>query len=252
MKILKPPHRWNVSPRRAARIQAELRDRLLLRVVRRRAPRLVAGADVSYEPGTDLFHAAVVVLRFPELDVVEIARARGRARFPYVPGLLSFRESPIVLRALRRLRDAPDMLICDGQGIAHPRGFGLACHLGVLLGLPTIGCAKSLLVGTHAEPGRAPGSYAPLMHKGRCVGAALRTRAGVHPIFVSPGHMVGLPASRRLALSCTAGYRIPEPTRLAHIEVSRMRREAARAEMRSASPPSLRNVSAATAGIGSR
>ena len=190
-------------------------------------PRLVAGADVSYEIGDDLFHAAVVVLRLPQLDVVEIARSTGRARFPYIPGYLSFRESPIVLAAVRRLRCAPDLMLCDGQGIAHPRGFGLACHLGLLIGVPTIGCAKTLLVGAHEEPGRPAGSAAPLRYRGRCVGAALRTRAGVRPIYVSPGHMMSLQAACRLTLQCTAGYRIPEPTRLAHIEVNRMRRAAA-------------------------
>ncbi len=227
MKAIRAPHRWNVSPRRAADIQVSLRERLLLRSMRRNAPRLVAGADVSYEPGDDLFHAAVVVLKLPSLEMAEVARASGRVSFPYIPGYLSFREAPIVLRAWRRLRAAPELLLCDGQGIAHPRGFGLACHLGVILGIPSIGCAKSLLVGSHAEPGFDSGAHAPIMHKGRCVGSALRTRAGVRPIYVSPGHLVSLPGARRLVMSCGAGFRIPEPTRAAHLEVNRMRRDAA-------------------------
>ncbi len=217
-------HRWDVTPRRAAAIQASLRGQLTLRRDRRR-PRLVAGADVSYDKGSDRIHAAVVVLTLDGLETVESRAAVGEARFPYIPGYLSFREAPIVLRAFRKLRSRPDLLLCDGQGIAHPRGFGLASHLGLLLDLPTIGCAKSRLVGDHAQPGPEAGSRAPLMYRGRQVGSVLRTRDGANPIFVSPGHRIGLRSSVHWSLACCDGHRIPEPTRRAHIEVNRARNE---------------------------
>ncbi len=215
-------HRWDVTPRRAASIQERLRERLVLRAGPRR-PLTVAGADVSYDRGGDTLYAAVVTLALPALEVVEAVTATGRARFPYVPGFLSFREAPIVLRAFGRLRARPDLLLCDGQGIAHPRGFGLASHLGVLLDLPTIGCAKSRLVGEHEEPEARAGSAAPLTYRGRRVGTVLRTRDAVSPIFVSPGHRIGLKAAVHWTLACCGGHRVPEPTRRAHIEVNRLR-----------------------------
>ena len=220
-------HPWNVSLRRAARIQEKLRSRLRLNAPPRRwTIRHVAGADVSYDRGSDVIYGAVVVLRYPDLTIVETAGAAGRARFPYVPGYLSFREIPILLRAFRKIRVRPDLILCDGQGIAHPRGFGLACHLGMVLGVPSVGCAKSRLVGDHEDPGRARGDAAPLTYEGRQVGVVLRTREGVAPIYVSPGHRIDLGRAADVALSCCRGVRIPEPTRRAHIEVNRLRREA--------------------------
>jgi len=215
-------HRWDVSPRRAAAIQSDLRRSLILRAGWKR-PKLVAGADVSYDKRSDAIHAAVVVLSLPALTLVESASASGVARFPYIPGYLSFREIPILLKALRKLRARPDLLLCDGQGIAHPRGFGLASHLGVILDAPTIGCAKSRLIGRHRAPGWRAGSSAPLIHEGRRVGAAVRTRDGVNPIFVSPGHRIGMASAVRWSLACCGGHRLPEPTRRAHIEVNRLR-----------------------------
>ena len=219
-------HPWNIGLRRAARIQETLRERL--RRARpldsRRCLNLVAGADVSYDRGSDVIHGAVVLLSFPGMDIIERAGASGRASFPYIPGYLSFREVPILLRAFRKLRRRPDVLLCDGQGIAHPRGFGLACHLGLLLAVPSFGCAKSRLVGEHAAPRSRRGASAPLIHEGRQVGIVLRTRDGVSPLYVSPGYRMDLERAARITLSCCDGVRIPEPTRRAHMEANRLRR----------------------------
>jgi deoxyribonuclease V len=218
-------HRWDLSYRKAAALQAALAPRIVLRGGPR-SPKLVAGGDLAYDRASDRLFAVVLVLDGSTLAIVEEARAEGRSRFPYVPGLLSFREAPLLLAAVQRLRSpSPDLFLLDGQGTAHPRGFGLASHVGLILGIPTIGCAKSLLVGEHEEPGPGAGEHAPLVYRGRVVGSALRTREGVRPIYVSPGHRVGHAAARRLVLSCCRGFRIPEPTRLAHIRVEKYRRE---------------------------
>jgi deoxyribonuclease V len=174
--------------------------------------------------------AGIVVVRLPSLEPVARAWARGRVRFPYVPGYLSFREGPVFLSAVRRLRVRPDLWLFDGQGIAHPRGFGLAAHLGVLLGAPSVGCAKSRLVGEHAEPGRRRGEWAPLVLDGRRVGAVLRTRASVRPLYVSVGHRISLPAAIGWVLACCR-YRVPEPIRLAEQLVNRLKRERSRARL---------------------
>jgi deoxyribonuclease V len=186
--------------------------------------RRVAGADVAYDASGDTLVSAVVTFRLPEMMVEEISTARDRVRFPYVPGFLSFREVPVVLRAARRLRRRPDLLLCDGQGLAHPRRFGLACHLGLLLDLPSVGVAKSILVGKHREPGRRRGNRARILHRDEVVGLALRTRSGVRPVYVSPGHRCSLPWAARQVLSCCRGFRLPEPVRQAHHEVTRLRR----------------------------
>ncbi len=160
-------------------------------------------------------HAAVAVLRFPGLELCEQSLVTLPTRFPYVPGLLSFREAPATLAALDSLRRLPDLLVCDGQGLAHPRRFGIACHLGVLTGLPAIGVAKKRLIGTHGEPPEARGEWVSLMHKGEVVGAVLRSRAGVKPIYVSSGHRVSLETAVDLVMGCTTRYRLPETTRRA-------------------------------------
>jgi len=216
-------HSWSLSPREAVLLQHRLAGRISLAPFRGPVRRL-AGADVSYDPETKLFCAALVLLTWPGLRIIDIGRARGHATFPYLPGLLSFREIPPLLRAYRRLRYRPDLLLCDGQGLAHPRLFGLACHLGLLLRIPTIGCAKSLLVGQHGPVPLHRGGRAPLLFRGRRVGTVLRTREGARPVFVSPGHRVSLGQAGDWSLRCTRGYRIPEPTRLADQEVGRMRR----------------------------
>lgn len=189
--------------------------------------RLVAGADVSYDRGSPALYAAVVVLDAESLEVVDVARATTRAEFPYVPGYLSFRELPPLLAAFERLRLRPDLVLCDGHGRAHPRRFGLACHLGVALELPTIGCAKSRLVGEHREPGARRGAHAVLRVGPEVIGEVLRTRLGVAPVYISVGHRVNLATARRLVLRLTPRFRIPEPIRAAHTEVNRLRRERA-------------------------
>src|SRR5581483_9357282 len=219
-------HRWDLTPRQAIALQARMRARLIVRGGPR-SPRLVAGADVAYDKARGRCYAAVVVLNLPELRMVEYASAERAVRFPYVPGLLSFREGPAVLAALARLRNFPDLLMFDAHGYAHPRRFGLAAHLGYLLDVPSIGCAKSVLVGEHGAVGCEAGSFAWLVDRGERVGAALRTRAGVRPVYISPGHRVGFRQALRLALMAVGKFRVPEPTRLADIMVARLKREAA-------------------------
>lgn len=183
---------------------------------------MVAGADLAYSGDGSWAWAAAVLLTVPEGRLVESATAAGPPPFPYVPGYLSFREGPLILSAFRRLRVRPDLCLFDGQGLAHPRRFGLACHLGVLLDLPSVGCAKSLLVGEYEEPGPERGDWSPLRLDGRRVGAVLRTRDGVNPIFVSPGHRIGVRQAVHWVLACSR-FRVPEPIRQAEQLVNRLR-----------------------------
>jgi deoxyribonuclease V len=206
---------WDLTPAEARALQerlaagAELRDRL-------DAPALVAGIDVGFEEGGRITRAAVALLRFADLELVESALARRPTTFPYVPGLLSFREIPAALDALAALTCTPDLLLADGQGLAHPRRFGLACHLGWLVDTPTIGVAKSRLLGEFTPPSDRRGAWAPLLDRGEVIGAAVRMRRGVKPVFVSPGHRVDVASAVRLMLACTGRYRLPEPSRAAH------------------------------------
>jgi deoxyribonuclease V len=177
---------------------------------------LVAGIDVGFEQGGRLTRAAVAVLRLADLEPVDQAIARRPTAFPYVPGLLSFREIPAVLDALATLRTMPQMLVCDGQGLAHPRRFGLASHLGWILDTPCIGVAKSRLTGSFVPPAQARGATTPLLDGDETIGVVLRSRAGVSPVFVSTGHRVGLDSAVTLAMACTRRYRLPETTRHAH------------------------------------
>ena len=206
-------------------MQAELRERLILEDRMSADIRIVAGADVSCAKGDDRVYAAVVLMDAESLDVVEEAVYCGRTSFPYIPGLLSFREGPALLRAFGRLRNRPDAVLFDGQGIAHPRGFGLAAHLGLILDVPAVGCAKTRLIGSHGEPGPRRGQSSPLVHDGRVIGAVLRTRDRVRPVFVSQGHRVSLERSVEIVLRCARRYRIPEPIRRAHILVNTIRRQ---------------------------
>ncbi len=208
-------HNWNVPYKEAVAIQEELRKKIR-RVPLRRKPETVAGADVSFDRHSNTLYAALAVFRLPSLELVDSAISLGEATFPYIPGLLSFREAPVVLEAYEKLSVTPDALVCDGQGVAHPRGFGLASHLGVLLEISAIGCAKSRLCGEHGEPGPEVGDWTPLKLNNRTIGAVLRTRKGVKPVYVSVGHLINLRGAIRTVLRSGAGYRIPEPTRIAH------------------------------------
>ncbi|MCH8994714.1 MAG: deoxyribonuclease V [Chloroflexi bacterium] len=207
-------HPWDVSPKGAVAIQR----RLAAQVVREGVPRdvrRIAGADISVDRMAGRGTGAVVVFSYPELEVVEVSVEQAPLTFPYVPGLLSFREIPVLREAFARLAGPIDLLLVDGQGLAHPRRFGLACHLGLLLNVPAIGCGKSRLLGEHDTPGEAAGSRADLRDGGELIGSVLRTRDGVKPLFISIGHRIGLAEVEAWVLRCCRGYRLPEPTRLA-------------------------------------
>ena len=228
-------HRWDVTPAEAREIQLKLRS-LVERKDRLPKLRLVAGADVALEiaepggwrSGRGRAFAGVVVYRFPEMEEVERVSAHLPLRFPYVPGLLSFREIPALLAAFARLRHAPDLIFCDGHGYAHPRRFGIACHLGLLLNRPTIGVAKSVLVGEYRDPAASHGRSSPLVDEksGEVIGAALRTRKGAKPVFVSSGHRISLRRAIELTIAVSDGYRLPRPTRDADRWVGTVRRAA--------------------------
>ena len=207
-------HPWDLPAGEAIALQEKLRERVVIQLLELGAIKTVAGVDASYRGGQA--RAAAVVLGFPALEPLEQAVCQMPVSFPYVPGLLSFREAPVILEALSRLKTTPDVLIVDGHGLAHPRRFGLACHLGVLLELPSLGCAKSILIGEAAPPGEAPGDASELIWQGELLGMALRTRAFARPVYVSVGHRIDLPSAVRVVLACGSGYRSPEPTRLAH------------------------------------
>ncbi|TLM65293.1 MAG: deoxyribonuclease V [Deltaproteobacteria bacterium] len=216
-------HPWSLTPKEAIALQRELAGRVVLHGADADEVRLVAGVDVSCSRFAPRVFAAVVLFDLTANAVVECALAQAVEPFPYVPGLLSFRELPVVLAAFRKLQRPPDVVLVDGQGLAHPRRLGIASHLGLWLDLPTIGCAKSRLCGEHAEPGPRRGEWASLSDGGEEVGRVLRTRDRVKPLFVSPGHKVGMARAAELVLACGRGYRLPEPTRLAHIESNKFR-----------------------------
>lgn len=212
-------HSWDVTPQEAIPIQQQLRARVIPQG-KVGKPNLVAGADVAFVGETA--HACVVVLTFPRLDIVETVVHKEQVSFPYIPGLLSFRETPALAQAFGKLKHVPDVIFIDGQGLAHPRAAGIACHIGVILDWPTIGCAKSLLYGAYKEPKQARGSVAELRDdEGRVIGAVVRTKDGVQPVFVSIGHKIDLAQAIELTLACGKGYRIPEPTRQADILADR-------------------------------
>jgi deoxyribonuclease V len=216
-------HSWNVTPTEAAALQRELADRVDTRTPLTRCD-LVAGADVSYDRFSNLFYAGVVVLRMDDLSIVEKQGVVREVTFPYVPGLLSFRETPVLLEVFAKIKSEPDAVILDGHGFSHPRRFGFACHVGLCLGRPSVGCAKSRLIGTYTEPGRRAGSVAPLKAAEEVIGQIVRTKAGVKPVFVSVGHKIDLGSAVELVLATCRGYRLPEPTRQAHLHVNALRR----------------------------
>ena len=213
-----------MSVARAREIQEQLRARVIARDALGGRVRRVAGTDVSVDRSAPMLHAAVVVLDARTLAPLEAATASAEAVFPYVPGFLSFRELPALLAAFARLSGPPDLIVCDGHGRAHPRRFGLASHLGVLLDIPTLGCAKSVLVGENAAPGARRGAFAPLRDGDETIGSALRTQPGVSPVFVSVGHRVSLASARRWVLRLAPRFRLTEPVRAAHAESNRVRR----------------------------
>jgi len=209
-------HSWQLSPAQALDMQRRLAAQVS-RSSEVATSHFIAGVDIAVGRAQGMATGAVVVLSYPELRLVETKVVNGRLDFPYIPGLLSFRESPLTLAACERLSITPDLVLVDGQGIAHPRRMGLASHLGLFLDTPTIGCAKSLLCGRHEVPGEKPGSYAEVVDEGETVGVALRTKLGAKPVYVSIGHKVDLQTAIYWVLECCRGYRIPEPTRLAHL-----------------------------------
>ncbi len=220
----RPLHRWDVSPPEAIQIQEELRGKIRIAPPKRRF-RIVAAADIAYSRKDDTAYAAALVFSLPDLELLEKAEAAARVSFPYIPGLLAFREGPILLNAFCRLRQEPDLLLIDGQGTAHVRSMGIAGHMGLLLDVSSIGCAKSRFIGRYGDLPGAAGSAVSLLDGDRVIGSVVRTRAGVKPVFVSPGHKIDLETSVHMILALRRGYRIPEPLRLAHLAVNRLRRE---------------------------
>ncbi len=206
-------HSWDVQPEEARHLQNRLRTQVI-QTDRFGTIETVAGVDIGLKK--DIARASVVVLSFPELQVVDSVITDSPVRFPYIPGLLSFREIPPLLTAFAQLQTEPDLVIVDGQGVAHPRQFGIASHLGLILDKPTIGCAKSRLCGQHEEPDTEQGAYTHLIAKDEVIGAVVRTRTNVRAVYVSTGHRISLDSARTFTLACCRGYRLPEPTRYAH------------------------------------
>jgi deoxyribonuclease V len=216
---------FNLSPKEAVALQKELREKIKL-VPLKKKPKLIGGADVSMNLYAKDGFAGFVTLSYPDLNVVDHAVVKAEIKFPYIPGLLSFREIPMLLEAWKKLKKKPDVLIVDGIGIAHPRRLGIATHLGLILNTPTIGCAKSVLTGTYKEPKNIPGSISYLydkFNKTEVLGAALRTKVNVKPVFVSPGHLITLEESIDIVKNCIKKHRLPEPTRFAHNTVNEYR-----------------------------
>ena len=213
----------DLSPREAIRWQREHRSRLIFRPLSGSVT-LVGGADLSYEIGSDLAYAGIVVLDFPALEISAWSVVAVKMSFPYIPGLLSFREIPPLLTAWQQLPLRPQLVMLDGHGYAHPRRMGVACHFGLVADIPTIGCAKRILCGRHEPLDQKKGRFQPIIHEEEVVGYALRTKDGVKPVYVSPGHLIEAGQSRELALACGSGYRLPETTRQAHLLVNAARR----------------------------
>jgi len=209
-------HSWHISLSEARNLQLEL-ARQVAQHAEALEPRFIGGVDISAPDPAGVARAAAVILSYPKLQIVEIKTAEDRLSLPYIPGLLSFREAPLILAACRQLSLNLDLLIVDGHGVAHPRRFGVASHLGLLLDTPTIGCAKSRLCGTHSSVSSNAGDYADLIDNGEIIGVALRTKAAATPIYVSIGHMIDLPMAIKWTMNCCRGYRLPEPSRLAHL-----------------------------------
>ncbi len=215
MSRYRAPHAWELTPREAVQVQKELAVRVISKDDFGTVAR-VAGTDVGFEDDNRITRAAVAVLSYPLLQPLEQAIARRPTTFPYIPGLLSFREIPAVLDALNTLKQAPDLLLCDGQGLAHPRRFGIASHLGVITGLPSIGVGKTRLIGRHGPVPEHKGGWTPLTDGDEIVGAVLRTREGVKPLYISLGHRISLESAIGFVMGCVTRYKLPETTRRAH------------------------------------
>jgi deoxyribonuclease V len=217
-------HNWNLSYECARAVQTILASKVQLASFKG-TPRLIAGLDCAFSKDSQRICAVIVVLKFGTFEVVETVTAVARVTFAYVPGLLSFREAPVCIKTAKKLKTSPDIFLIDGQGIAHPRRLGLAAHLGLVFDKPTIGCAKSRLTGSYDEAGSQKGDYSLLKDKDETIGAVVRTRANVKPLFVSVGNKCLLKDATRITLACAVKYRLPEPTRLAHHKVSKLRLE---------------------------
>ncbi len=216
-------HLWPDTPEAAIALQQQLRNQVRIQPLERPAE-TIAGCDISFNKFEETVYAGIVVLRLDTLETIAEATVITTTSFPYVPGLLSFREIPALLEAWDKLTILPDVVVFDGHGIAHPRRLGIASHAGLLLDRPTLGCGKSVLVGRYEEPATQRGSWSPMLHRGEVIGAALRTKNKVNPVYVSPGHLIDLETAVDLMLRCDGGYRIPETTRRAHNLVNAVRR----------------------------
>ncbi|MBI3328034.1 MAG: endonuclease V [Nitrospinae bacterium] len=217
-------HPWQVTTHEAIAIQKRLRAQVITQNSVGDI-RYIAGADIATSKDSPKAYAGVVVLSYPAMEVVEARGLEDEVPFPYVPGLLAFREGPVLIKVFEQLQTEPDVLVFDGQGLAHPRGMGIATHMGLILDKPSIGCAKSLLFGRHQEPDQGKGAWTDLRDpQGNLIGAVVRSKPKTSPIFISIGHRLDLPTAVRLSLECARGYRIPEPTRLAHNFVTRLSR----------------------------
>ncbi len=219
---IKDLHNWDLSYSQARELQIELAGKVQFTPIKKK-PKLVAGLDCALSRDGRKIYAAGVVLMLPDFELIETAGAVRKLTFPYIPGLLSFREAPVCIEAVEKLKSRPDIFIIDGQGIAHPRRLGLAAHLGLFFNKPTIGCAKSRLIGNFEEPPSLKGTYSPLMDGEDCIGAVVRTRDNIKPVFVSVGNKCLLDEAVMITLACTTKYRLPEPTRLAHQTVGKLK-----------------------------
>jgi deoxyribonuclease V len=213
--MMKPLHSWNVSVEEAIRIQEVLKERIILTKTFSKV-KTIGGGDVAYSEDGNLLVGSIVVLSFTNMEILDAATADGKIPFPYIPTLLSFREGPILIKTFQRLKIKPDVMIYDGQGVAHPRRMGLASQMGLWFDLPSIGCAKTPLLNEFISPGLLKGSFEWIRREGEKVGAVLRTKEKIKPLFVSPGHLIDLSTSIQLILESCRGYRIPEPLRKAH------------------------------------
>lgn len=221
-------HGWDLTPAQAIELQQQLRSKVRrVADVRVARPKTIAGADCAFDKAGRYGYAGVIVYSYPDLEIIQRVGRRSKVTFPYVPGLLSFREAPLLLAAIDKLDKLPDLFIFDGQGVAHPRRFGIASHMGLLLNRPTIGCAKSRLIGAHRRPGQKPGSIAPLTIDGELVGNVLRTKRGCKPVYVSVGHRTSLDQATKIIMNCVNTYRIPIPTRDADLYVAKLKAQLA-------------------------